>query len=213
MGHAVRVLDRPRSRSHPGLGSPQAAGAGCVSPSTAATAMHQRLRDKLAELDLDRLQEVLDYDPETGVFMWLVRLGPKARFDRPAGKTVFGYRRITIDKVDYPANHLAWFHFYGAPAERALDFINLDRSDLRIANLRLATASENARNQRRNARNTTGFKGVARYSERYTRAKYRSSIRVEGKRIFLGLFHTPEEAYEAYCRAVEKYHGRFGRTE
>jgi hypothetical protein len=26
---AVRALDRPRSRSHPALGSPQAAGAGC----------------------------------------------------------------------------------------------------------------------------------------------------------------------------------------
>lgn len=171
----------------------------------------QALRNKLAELDLDRLHEVLDYDPDTGVFTWLVRLSPTCRFDRPAGKIVAGYRRITIDKVDYPANHLAWFHFYGVPAEGVIDFINLDRSDLRIANLRVATKSENARNQRRRVDNSTGLKGVSRNNARWYRKKYKSSIRVDGKRIFLGLFHTPEEAYDAYCKKAKELHGEFAR--
>lgn len=172
------------------------------------------LLEKLARLDLDRLQEVLDYDPETGILSWRVMLSPRCRIGHEAGKlTTQGSRRIRIDNVDYPAHHLAWFHFYGVPAEGELDFKNLKQDDLRIENLRQASRSENARNMRRNSSNSTGFKGVAKFYNPGNRARYRAQIRVDGKRIFIGLFHTPEEAYEAYCKKVAELHGEFARVK
>jgi hypothetical protein len=169
---------------------------------------------KIHNLDLDRLQEVLDYNPETGVFTWLVRLSPKGNPGEPAGTiNKNGYRRIGIDRKQYLAHQLAWFYFYGEPPEDEIDIKNGKNDDLRITNLRLASRAENAQNRKRHTSNSTGFKGVATFNRPHHRAKYRSSIRVNGKRIFLGLFHTPEDAYAAYCAAAKKYHGEFARTK
>lgn len=169
---------------------------------------------KIAALDLDRLQEVLDYDPETGVLSWRIRLSPRCRLKGAAGYIgTHGYRAIGIDKIRYLAHHLAWFHFYGIPPKDTIDHKNLKRRDNRIANLREATSSENSRNQRRSAANTTGFKGVARFYNPRNRARYRAQVRANGKRLFLGLFHTPEEAYAAYCKKAKELHGVFCRVK
>lgn len=173
------------------------------------------LMRKLEQLDLDRLHEVLDYDPETGVFTWRVRLSPRGLKGKPAGcvSKENGYRYIVIDKVKWPAHHLAWYHFYGVPATDELDFKNLKKDDIRIENLRQASRELNARNMRRNSSNTTGFKGVAKFYNPGNKARYRSLIRVGDKRIFIGLFHTPEEAYEAYCKKAKELHGEFARLK
>lgn len=174
----------------------------------------KRNLDKIADLDLDRLHEVLDYDPETGVFTWRVNLSPRCRKDRPAGsKTSGGYLRIGIDGKQHFSHHLAWFHFYGVIAENELDFKNLDKSDVRIANLREATRAENSRNVGRKASNSTGFKGVATFNSPRNLKHYRSSIRAGGKRIHLGQFDTAEEAYEAYCKKARELHGEFARLK
>lgn len=176
--------------------------------------MHKRLIAKLAALDIDRLQEVLDYDPESGMLSWRVRLSPHCKLGCDAGYiTAQGYRAIVIDKMKMPAHHLAWFHFYGSPSESELDHRNLRKADNRIENLRPATRTQNAMNRPRASSNTSGFKGVAKFYNRYNRAKWRSQIRVNGKRIFLGLFHTPEEAYEVYRKKVAELHGEFARDK
>src|SRR5690348_11488261 len=62
-------------------------------------------------LSVERLRELLSYDPETGVFMWRKRTSPMCKLDRPAGMIkLCGYRRIVIDGVSYLASHLAWLH-------------------------------------------------------------------------------------------------------
>lgn len=170
--------------------------------------------DKLVALDLDRLQEVLDYDPETGFLTWLVRLSPRGNPGERAGTVMpDGYRRIGLDGATHLAHHLAWFHFYGEPAESEIDFKNLDKDDTRIGNLRLATPAENSRNRGASRINPTGLKGVHKFNNPRNKKQYRSSIRVEGKKIHLGLFSTPEEAYKAYCKAAKRYHGEFARTK
>lgn len=75
-------------------------------------------------------------------------------------------------------------------------------------NIRLATFAENVRNQKKNKTNTTGYKGVRR-----DRNRWRAQIMVNGKYIHLGMFGTPEEAYEAYKTGCKVYHGKFGRSE
>lgn len=167
-------------------------------------------------LELDRLQEVLDYDPETGHLTWRIRTGPMCKFGQPAGgvSRVHGYRKIAIDGKYYMASHLAWFHFYGTVPEagQVIDFINRDRDDTRIENLRLATSSEDARNRLLKS-HPNGLKGVSKFNSDKNLKKFRSTIRVNGKRIHLGQFATPEEAHAAYREKVKELHGEFGLVE
>jgi hypothetical protein len=61
--------------------------------------------------------------------------------------------------------------------------------------------------------NSVGLKGASRFYNPGNRARWRSTITVNRKRIFLGLFHTAEEAHEAYCKKAAELHGEFARTE
>lgn len=75
-------------------------------------------------------------------------------------------------------------------------------------NLRVASRTENVRNQRKSVKNSSGFKGVS-WNEQHQ--KWRALIRVNGRLKHLGLFDTPEAAHEAYCKAAAspEFHGEF----
>lgn len=91
---------------------------------------------------------------------------------------------------------------------QTVDHISGDGLDNRKANLRLCSATENARNRRPNRRNRTGFKGVTWRSEN----NFQARIRVHGKQYNLGRFATPEEAARAYDQAALHHFGQFART-
>jgi len=90
-----------------------------------------------------------------------------------------------------------------------VDHINGNGLDNRRPNLRLATVSENLRNQRRSSANSSGFKGVSWHNQC---KKWRATIKLHGVSKHLGLFCTAEEAYDAYCEASESMHGVWGRV-
>lgn len=90
-----------------------------------------------------------------------------------------------------------------------VDHIDNDTLNNRRDNLRIASLSENQWNSRKPKNNTTGYKGVRRSKG----TRYRSSITVKNKYIYLGCFATAELAYAAYCEAAKKYHGEFARLE
>lgn len=151
-----------------------------------------------------RLLELLDYNPDTGIF---VRRIPASNFK--AGNTTSatpngaGYLRISVDGVRYQTHKLAWLYIYGEWPAR-LDHRDRDRTNNRIKNLRPASPSQNTANSRLRSNNTSGFKGVEKHHK-----KWRASIRVDGKRKHLGLFVSPDEAHAAYLVAAEKYFGEF----
>lgn len=162
----------------------------------------------VADLDVDRLHEVLNYDPETGVFTWRVRIGGKCKMGQPAGQIrKEGYRSIGIDGEVYSAQHLAWLHFYQKPPKHEIDFINGDRADVRIANLRLATRADNCRNAVSRP-NRTGYRGVNKWFNRF-----HAKIRHNGKRITIGTFDTAEEAAAAYREKAKELHGDFALAD
>ena len=159
---------------------------------------------------LELVQQLLDYDPEAGTFFWKDNRGKKRCKDKPAGSPQKGYISIHINGEDYRAHRLAWLISTGEdPADKQVDHVNGSKNDNRLANLRLATNSQNACNRSASARNTSGFKGVS-YS-RKMRA-WKADIRVDGVGLHLGLFPTPELAHMAYCKAAAELHGEFARA-
>ncbi len=78
----------------------------------------------------------------------------------------------------------------------------------RRANLRDATPSDNAKNRRRQANNTSGFKGVA-FHKRI--GLWQARIGTNRKRVHLGYYATPEEAHAHYLAASKDIHGQFAR--
>lgn len=97
--------------------------------------------------------------------------------------------------------------------EEKVDHWNGNGLDNRRENLRLANNAQNARNRKRSVVNKTGYKGVSYEKNPNYKSKWVAQIKVNGKRIHLGHFATPEDAYVAYCEAAQKYHGEFARFE
>ena len=89
------------------------------------------------------------------------------------------------------------------------DHENRNKLDNRRLNLRPVTPSQNIMNQSLRNDNKTGFRGVS-YVE--SSGKYRAQIKVDGERIHIGYYDTPEEAAIEYDKAAEIYHGKFKCT-
>lgn len=163
-------------------------------------------------ISAEYLRSILDYDPETGVFLWTEagNASGRKRMGVPVGTVGhYGYVVIRIAEGEvYPAHRLAWLHYYGKWPDEQLDHISCDRADNRIANLREATGFENARNQPIRVTNKSGFKGVSRHSET---GNWVAQITFNRKSMYLGLFKTPEQAHQVYAAAAKRLHRDFAR--
>ncbi|MGE5566200.1 MAG: HNH endonuclease [Parcubacteria group bacterium] len=157
-------------------------------------------------LTADTLRQCVRYDPKTGEFTFLLATKghPANRVAR--GVRPDGYRRIGVGKKLYYAHRLAVLYMTGEWPAHDVDHINGNPSDNRWANLRLATRSQNLRNQRRRR---DGLKGASFMPER---GKWRATIGVAGKALHLGVFDTEEAAHAAYVAASEAHHGEYGRV-
>ena len=96
----------------------------------------------------------------------------------------------------------------GTPEGFNTDHIDGDGLNNRRANLRDATAGQNACNRRANFNNTSGVKGVCWHK---LKSKWNARIMLSGKSHFLGAFDTVEDAAKAYAKASTVLHGGFGR--
>lgn len=96
-----------------------------------------------------------------------------------------------------------------SPLDKVGDHISGDSLDNRMANLRVATTSENLRNRGIPADNKSGAKGV---SWKQSAKKWWARITVNGKMKDLGCYDTVEEAAGAYNRAAPEVHGKFYNT-
>jgi hypothetical protein len=161
-------------------------------------------------LTAERLREVLSYDPETGVFVWLKRTARRIRVGDVAGCLgTLGYRSLGINGEEHLAHRLAWLYVHGEWPSADIDHINGDPGDNRLANLRPATRAQNSANAGKRTTNTSGLKGVC-WSKKS--CKWRAAITVNGQVIYLGLFDCPAEAHAAYARAAEQHCGEFARV-
>ena len=83
------------------------------------------------------------------------------------------------------------------------DHINGNGLDNRRSNLRLVTHRQNEQN--RHKKKTSKYPGI--YWNKQNK-KWEALIRINGKRIHLGLFNDEYKAYLAYCKAVKEMTGQ-----
>jgi hypothetical protein len=155
---------------------------------------------------LERLRELLAYDPETGTLTWRVSTSRRAPIGAEAGclSKKSGYVLVRVDNVLHRAHRLVWKMVYEEePGE--IDHANGVRHDNRMANLRPVTRSQN--NMNRRATSVHG-KGVCFDKER---GLFAAKIKLGGRQHNLGRFATAEAAAEAYKRAADEMFGEYAR--
>lgn len=181
---------------------------------------------KFRPMNIEYLNKVLTYNPESGLFTWNYR--EVDMFNNPsavnpwnarhAGKIAGsvnknGYVKIFINGKALLAHRIAWAmnNQSEIPDGMVIDHINHDPSDNRIVNLRVITSSENARNMRLSDLNTSGYHGVY-FCKR--KQKWAAQIKIDGLHKHLGYFSDIEDAV-AKRRSVEKsrgFHENHGKT-
>lgn len=152
-----------------------------------------------------RLKDVLDYDPETGVWTWLQGWYAGKRAGTTGKK---GYRQIWVDGKQFLSARLAWFYMTGEWPSALVDHKKPGfeyRSDDRWANLRLATHGQNGAN--RLSANSM-LKGVQR------RPSGKFTARIGGQaRIYLGTHDSAEGAHAAYLVKAREVYGEFAQGD
>jgi len=151
-------------------------------------------------LSQERLKQVLDYDPDTGLFERKNAYGPKV--DIAGHVATSGHRQIMVDKKLYMAHRLAWLWQYGSFPNLLVDHKNKNRDDNRIANLRLATNAENQQNTKTRSDNICGEKGIHFLKNKNC---WRSRISTKGKTYHLGYFENFEDAVKARKMAENEF--------
>lgn len=163
-----------------------------------------------SDITAARLREVLDYNPETGIFTWRIILKRRNPIGSIAGSLpASGYRLIGIDGTNYRAHRLAWLYVHGEWPKQFIDHIDGDRLNNAIANLRDVSNKTNTENiTKPRSTNGTGFLGVVRYKD-----KFSAFIKTGNKNHYLGAFNTPEEAHATYLAAKRYVHKGFVRQD
>jgi hypothetical protein len=163
--------------------------------------------------DIAELREWFSYDPDTGLITRLkTTRGGNGKLGRVAGTRHLTGRssqhdiQISFRGRFFRAHRIAWALHYGEWPDKQIDHVNGIRVDNRIANLRIATTSQNHANVGPPSNNTSGIKGV---SWRKKRRKWRAEIIVKGRYIYLGSFKSQVRAVMARLEAEVKYHGDF----
>lgn len=158
----------------------------------------ERMLEREKALSHEYLTKVLEYEPESGVFIWKIRASQAVKPGDIAGSVnKNGYLFIKVGKYIYRAHRLAWFYFYGQwpPIENyQIDHIDGNRLNNSIKNLRLASNAKNARNHKLYSHNTSGVSGVH-FAEASN--KWKATIRYNGRNIHLGYYASFEDAVNA----------------
>jgi len=160
-------------------------------------------------LTQERLQELLHYCPETGIFTWIHGNGKGVKAgDVVKNVDVKGYPRTQIGQIGYKLHKLAFLYMTGVLPDRKtlVDHEDGNKSNNSWSNLRLVDRTSSNRNRR-------FAKGIMSGIELNRYGTYRVRIRSLGCYVHVGSFKTAEEAIAAKFAALEKYgyHSNHGR--
>lgn len=162
----------------------------------------------------EEIKEVLNYNPETGIFTWKAKSLSQCKNKRcftmwktkyegkPAGSLNNRYVTIEINKRPYHVHRLAWIYVYGYDPIEEFDHKNRNKKDNWIDNLRFVTRSQNNQNKGLQKNNVSGVCGAF-WSEYHK--KWVAQIKVNNIPHHLGLFKEFNEAVTARRNAEIKH--------
>ena len=141
---------------------------------------------------LDRINNDLQYDPETGLITWKRNDGQMIK-DQIAGTISHEYRNIDI-RQNYKRKTLrghciAWYLYYGVWPSLEIDHKDLNKLNNKINNLRLATHRQNQLNRKVQLNNKLGEKNILFHKNRFI-----VQFKKNSKPYILGHFKTLDEA-------------------
>jgi len=163
-----------------------------------------------------QVRELVSYDHATGLAIWNARGREWFKRDqdhvtwnkrfagRPALNSVDknGYRCGCILSHPTSLHRIAYAWMTGNWPTDSIDHINRDKLDNRWVNLRHVTAKENQRNTALSKNNNSGHNGVH-WSK--GAKKWQSTITVDRKTIYLGVYEHIADAVSARICAEDKY--------
>lgn len=158
-------------------------------------------------LPLPTVAEILarfNYCPNTGIWTFARVVANRKAGTRAGRKSKGGYRELSFNGRNYSEHRMAWKVFYGTDPASHIDHINGDKTDNRISNLRLATPGQNAANRIAPTTSRTGYRGVSKMAN-----KYGAYVSFGGRKVWVGLFATPQEAHAAYYAKKRQLFGEF----
>lgn len=161
---------------------------------------------RVTKLTHERLLELLDFDPATGMFVWKVATSNRVKIGSRAGvfHRASGGRYIAADGEKFMAHLLAWFYVYGEFSSKDVRPIDGSFDNCAIVNLKEVERSELQHARGMNRNNTSGFQGVSAAPH----DKWQAKITWKTQQVSLGMnFALAEEAaavvQDAYARLSE----------
>lgn len=141
----------------------------------------------------EQLISLLDYNPDTGDFIWKVRRPRRNPGDVAGSPHNRGYHKVAVAGKYYQAHRLAFLFMTGDWPTGVVDHINGNKLDNRWENIRDVTQSENMANQSLYKSNKSGVPGVT-WDPR--RAGWIAIIKFRKETRWLGFFC---DWFEAVC--------------
>ena len=102
----------------------------------------------------------------------------------------------------FKVHQIIYYMASGIEPLQIVDHRDGDKLNNLFDNLRLTTEVGNNRNHKMQRNNTSGFVGVTWYKRN---SKWAAYIIIDGKHKHLGLYDSPEEAYQARMEAIGKF--------
>lgn len=156
---------------------------------------------------------LFDYDPETGSLTW--RLSTNSFKKGEEAGSVSGahgytdYRNVVVFGDRYKAHRLIWLMRTGSWPSGHIDHMDGNGLNNKWDNLREATPSQNAMNQKVRSDSASGCKGIS-YDKR--RDMWYAYIDIDGSRVHLGRHENKDEAVAVRLAAEKRYHGEYARS-
>ena len=160
----------------------------------------------------DVITEWFRYDPITGWFTWAKKhhYGPDVVGKRAGWQHSSGYRLLKLGDERLLEHRMVWLYVHGHLPTGPIDHIDRDRSNNKLANLRIVTTAINSQNLRFARKNKRGGMPVGIHAKK--NGKFQATITKNGKAFWLGTYSSADEAHAAYLAAKQIHHSETAST-
>jgi hypothetical protein len=141
---------------------------------------------------------------------WRIKPNKSRDISKPITTVIseLGYLGFVYNSKRYRAHRIMYqlYHEVELNPDQYVDHMDMNVTNNSIENLRSCNKSTNGMNRTKQSNNSSGYKGVTYHKGA---GKYMAQLEHHKKRYYLGLYDTPELAYEAYCKSAKEIQGEF----